>query len=157
MLNTGNKYLKFQSGPYDLLIAIPYILEISDFRKELHKESGNSATAYRKTMRWNDMDLPCIDMRSALGIETAATHEPSHVLVLRSTTDDTPFALIAVDEVSHIVEIEDAQWYALNGINPRLDIFFDRACPDKDNRRILMRLAPAEQWATESIEVTHAH
>lgn len=157
MLNTGNKYLKFRVGPYGLLLAIPYIIEISDFRQEQCEDSGNSVTNDRKTIHWQGKNLPCLDMRSALDVASTATQEPTHILVLRSSTTDEPFVTVTVDEVSHIMEIEEAQWYALNGIDPRLDIFFDRACPDKENGRILVCLAPVEQWATTHIEATNAH
>lgn len=155
MLNTGDKYLKFQSGPYGILIAISYIIEISDFRKEWRQESAGSATNDRKTVRWNDMDLLHIDMRSALEVESKADHEPLHTLVLGSTTTNAPFALVTVDEVSHIMEIEENRWHALGGINPRLDAFFDGAYPD--NGGILMRLAPVEQWANVDIGAKNAY
>jgi hypothetical protein len=161
MLNTGEKYLKFRSGPYNLLIAIPYVIEIADLSKDRREIPAGSTTTderpfyeqtlHEKIIRWNDMDLPRINMRSALEVEGKTTNEPLHVLVLRGTTaDDAPFALVTVDEVDHIMEIEENQWYALNGINPRLDIFFDRICLDKTDGKILMRLAPVEQWATSN-------
>jgi hypothetical protein len=157
MLNTGDKYLKFQSGPYGILIAITCVIEISDFRKECHQESVDSTINDRKTIRWNDMDLLRIDMRSALEVKTGGAHKPLYALILKSTTTNNPFALVTVDEVSHIMEIEESKWHALNGINPRLDAFFDRAYPDKDNGEILMRLTPVEQWATVDIGAKNAY
>ena len=157
MLNTGDKYLKFQSGPYGMLIAIAYVVEISDFKKEWRQESVGITTNDTKAIRWNDMNLLRIDMRSALELESEVNREPLHALVLRSNTTNDPFLLVTVDEVSQIVEIGENQWYAMNGINPRLDAFFDKAYLDKDNGEILMRLAPVEQWATVNIGAKNAY
>jgi chemotaxis signal transduction protein len=142
MLNKDNKHLKFRCGTYELLINISYILEISEYKTNKNVENDS---------------IFFIDMRSALGIDTIKTIPPTHKLLLKKSCDDKPFIYIAIDEVHEIIEIQDHEWYELNGIHPELDLFFDRAYPDKHSGEILMRLAPTEQWATENMRVAHAY
>jgi hypothetical protein len=157
MLIENNKNLKFQCGPYGLLIDIEHISAIEDNNKYQHMTSKNSAGKYSDTVLWNDLELLFIDLRIALDIKKSEIQPALHVLVLKDIATDKPFVMVAVDEVHHIVEIHESQWYDLNGISPRLDSFFDRACPDNESRQILMRLAPAKQWAIRIAGVTNAN
>lgn len=141
-MNKHNKHLKFRCGTYELLINIFYIHEISEYKSSRNVENDN---------------FLFIDMRSALGIDTIKIPPPTHKLLLKKSSDDAPFVYIAIDEVHEIIEIQDHEWYELNGIHPTLDIFFDRAYPDKHSGDILMRLAPTEQWATENMRVANAY
>jgi chemotaxis signal transduction protein len=150
MLNTDNKYLQFQCGSYGLLLNIACIVEISDYSREWCVISGSAFKHHGRKVLWHDSELLFIDMRALLNIETTAIHEPMQALILKKPTDDTPFALIVVDEVRHIADIQENQWHWLNGINTQLDSFFDRLYTDKESGQIFMRLQPAEQWANEN-------
>ncbi|HSC76662.1 MAG TPA: hypothetical protein VLB90_10560 [Pseudomonadales bacterium] len=145
MLTGNNQHLKFQCGPYGLLIDIAYIFAIEDYKENSEKTSS-------KTTSWNNIELLFIDLRYSLYVAESSIKKPQHVLVLKNATTDEPFVMIAVDEVHNIIEIQESQWYELNGINPQLDMFFDRAYPDNESNQIFMRLAPVEQWATHCAE-----
>src|SRR6478752_2533601 len=142
MLNSDNKHLQFRCGSYELLLNIAFIVEISDYNKEWCAASGSAFKHHGKKVLWHDSELLFIDMRVLLNIEAAAIHEPTQALILKNSTDDTPFALIGVDEFGHIADIQENQWHWLNGINPQLDSFFDRLYTDKNSGKILMRLKP---------------
>jgi hypothetical protein len=157
MLIENNKNLEFRCGPYGLLIDIEHISAIEDHNKYQHITSKKNIGENVSTVFWSDVELLFIDLRVALDIEESEIQPALHVLVLKDIATDKPFAMIAVDEVHHIVEIQESQWYDLNGISPRLDMFFDRAYPDKESGQIFMRLAPAKQWATRIVGVNHAN
>lgn len=155
MLIENSKNLEFRCGPYGLLIDITNISAIVDQGEDFHINQKNSIGG--KTALWNDTEILFIDLRIALDIEESKIENPLHFLVLKNANTDKPYIMVAVDQVSHIVEIQESQWYELNGINPKLDIFFDRAYPDKESGQIFMRLAHAEQWATNQSGVDNAY
>lgn len=137
-----NKYLQFQAGPYQLLLDIEYIAEISEHTT--HKAYHGNKLA------WHEYNILFIDMRSILDPGCTISNQPRHTLALKDINGQTPLAIIGIDEVSHIVEIADDQWHRLQGINPDLDIFFDRLYADTSSEKILLRLAPITQWANEN-------
>ena len=154
MLNLDSQYLQFRCSSYELLLDITFIVEISDYDKEWCAASGSALKHHGKKVLWHDNELLFIDMRVLLDVKAAAIHEPMQALILKNSTDDMPFALIVVDEVRHIADIQENQWHWLNGINAQLDSFFDRLYTDKDSKQIFMRLKPVEQWANENTITT---
>ena len=68
-----------------------------------------------------------------------------HALVLRDSGNNQPSALVAVDSVQHIVEVAASDWYRFNGMDPRLDHYFDRLLPDAD--QLWLCMAPVNRWA----------
>lgn len=154
MLNLDGKYLQFRCSSYGLLLDIAFIVEISDYDKEWCAASGSALKHHGKKVSWHDNELLFIDMRALLDVEASAIHEPMQALILKNSTDGAPFALVVVDEVRHIADIQENQWHWLNGINAQLDSFFDRLYTDKDSGQIFMRLKPVEQWANKNTITT---
>ena len=149
MLNTDTKYIRFQCGPYGLLLNIASIVEICEYHSAWCSESGSSSKHHGKIILWNNIELPFFDMRVALSGTACALSEPKHALVLKTATQNTPCAIVTIDEVHLIEEISESQGYCSKGINPQLEILFDRFYTDKSSSQIFMRLAPVELWANK--------
>lgn len=149
MLNIASKYLQFCCGPYGLLLDLSVIIEIADYDSRWCADSGSAVQHHGKPVLWRDSELLFIDLRRLLSANDAGLAgiaEPGRALVLSDTDSSKPLLIMAVDDVVQILDTQESGWHWFSGVDPQLDVFFDRLYKQPDAEQLLIRLAPARQW-----------
>src|SRR5690606_8656250 len=121
------------------------IAEITFYDETLCAPSGNSLLHHGKTTLWRNTVLPYIDLRLALHLPEESLAQPSNTLVLCDTKSAQAIAVIAVDGVTGFVTPQAHEWYNTNGINRKIDIFFDRLYAEKQSGMLTMCLRSPSQ------------
>ena len=152
MLHSEEQCLQFHCGPFVLLLPVSGMAKILDFDHTLCSPSGDSLTHHGQSTDWNDTTLPYLDLRLVLQLPHEQLRPPSSALVLRNSSTFQPIGILAVDEVIGFVEPRAHEWYQASGINPNIDIFFDRLYAKSLNDSLMMCLKDPLQWLPNTVK-----